>query len=216
MKSFLNWLYRRLAYRVRVTGLEYLPKHGAYIIAGNHESYFDPGAIKIAVYNATKRDVFFLTQPAIAKTWKKILGPNAFSILGMLPIDNSDKSKVLDSAVAYIHEDGVVGIFPEGTRNRASKNPDWEHSLLRAKTGTARLAFTTGAPVIPVAITAPAGIGIWQTIGNVLAFWKTTQVQFLTPIMTELRDNPSKEDLELWTTTLMSQIATARGKRYPA
>ena len=216
MKSFLNWLYRRLAYRVRVTGLEHIPKNGAYIIAGNHESYFDPGAIKIAVHSATKRDVFFLTQPAIAQTWKKILGPNAFSILGMLPIDTTDKSKVLDSAAAYLQSGGIVGIFPEGTRNRLSKNSDWKNTLLKAKTGTARLAYTTGATVVPVAITAPAGIGIWQTIGNVLAFWKTTKIVFLPSITTTHTQSPSKEELDAWTTTLMNHIASARGKRYPA
>jgi 1-acyl-sn-glycerol-3-phosphate acyltransferase len=216
MKSFLHFLFRVLRYRVHAVGLEHLPAEGSYILAGNHESYFDPGAMKIAVFAKTGRDVFFLTQPAIARTWKKILGANAFETLGMLPIDTTDKSKVLFSAEEHLRRGGIVGIFPEGTRNRPSKNPEWKTTLLPAKTGTARLAFATGVPVIPVAVTAPGGIGIWQTIGNVLAFWKTTELRFEAPIHTTQHPAPTKEEVTAWTNTLMTRIASARGKRYPA
>jgi len=215
MAGLLQTLLTLSRFRVQVQGAEHLPTQGPFIVAGNHESYFDPGAVKIALWAKRKRNVFFLTKAAIAKTWKMLLGPGAWNLLGMLPIDTTDKSKVLESALAHLRAGGVVGIFPEGTRNKPSLNPDWEHTLLKAKTGIARLAYGTGAPIIPVSITAPDGIGIIQTITNILRFWKPTKVEFLPPITTSSLSEPAKEELERLTTLVMTTIASARGKRYP-
>lgn len=215
MAGLLQTMQTILRFRVHVRGTEHLPENGAFIIAGNHESYFDPGAVKIALWVNRKRNVFFLTKAAIAKTWKMLLGPGAWNLLGMLPIDVTDKSKVLESAIAHLRAGGVVGIFPEGTRNKPSLNPDWEHTFLKAKTGVARLAYATGAPIIPVAITAPKGIGILQTIANILRFWKPTKIEFLPAITTTPHSDAAKEELERLTTLVMTTIASARGKRYP-
>ncbi len=48
-------------------------------------------------------------------------------------------------ALKLLKEGRVVGIFPEGTRNRGGE-------LLPANAGAAYLAITSGAPVVPVAI----------------------------------------------------------------
>jgi 1-acyl-sn-glycerol-3-phosphate acyltransferase len=55
--------------------------------------------------------------------------------------------KSLDVLIDALHQGGVVVIYPEGTTTR---EPDlWP---MRGKTGAARLALVTGAPVIPVAL----------------------------------------------------------------
>jgi len=56
----------------------------------------------------------------------------------------------LDKLVSAVQAGGTVVIYPEGTTTR---EPDlWP---MRGKTGAARLALTTGAPVIPVAMWGP-------------------------------------------------------------
>jgi 1-acyl-sn-glycerol-3-phosphate acyltransferase len=52
---------------------------------------------------------------------------------------------VIDIGVEVLRNNGALGIFPEGTRS-----PDG--SLYKFRTGVARLALRSGAPVIPVGI----------------------------------------------------------------
>lgn len=208
-------LFPLLRWRVRVGGAENLPA-GAFIVAGNHSSYFDPAAVMMAVMKSGRPRPFFLTKESIARVWRKLLGRNAWQGLGMLPIDNSDKSKVVNSAIKHIHAGGVVGLFPEGTRNKPKINPDWETTLLKGRTGVARLAAATGAPVIPAAIRAPRGHGLGETIINVLKFWKPVYVTFgpAVPLPTVLPE-PTKEELATITTAVMTRLAAMTGMKYP-
>jgi 1-acyl-sn-glycerol-3-phosphate acyltransferase len=52
----------------------------------------------------------------------------------------------LDALVQALREGGAVIIYPEGT---TTKQPElWP---MRGKTGAARLALLTGAPIVPIA-----------------------------------------------------------------
>src|SRR5680860_86961 len=62
----------------------------------------------------------------------------------------------LNTGLNVLRDDGLFGIYPEGTRS-----PDGR--LYRGKTGVARLALESGAPVIPVAM---IGTNIAQPIGK--------------------------------------------------
>jgi 1-acyl-sn-glycerol-3-phosphate acyltransferase len=67
---------------------------------------------------------------------------------GQIPIDRSSGRAALaalDVGAGILRAGGVFGIYPEGTRS-----PDGR--LHRGKTGVARLALTSGAPVVPVAL----------------------------------------------------------------
>jgi 1-acyl-sn-glycerol-3-phosphate acyltransferase len=55
-------------------------------------------------------------------------------------------TRALRAARSHLRNGGVLGIAPEGTRSPAK-------ALLTAKTGAAYLADSTGAPIVPVAIT---------------------------------------------------------------
>lgn len=206
-----------LRWRVRVGGTENVPASGGFIVAGNHSSYFDPAAVMIAVMRAGRPRPFFLTKESIARVWRKILGRNAWQALGMLPIDNHDKSKVLQSAVDHLHAGGVVGIFPEGTRNKPKLNPQWETTLLKGRTGVARLVVATNVPVIPAAIRAPRGHGLGETLVSVLKFWKPVYVTFGAPVEIPLQvsTEPTKAELELITKNVMTAVAAMTGLKYP-
>ena len=65
-----------------------------------------------------------------------------------MPIDRSGASAAegaLSSARTILERGDLFGIYPEGTRSHDGR-------LYRGKTGVARLALETGAPVIPVAV----------------------------------------------------------------
>lgn len=209
-------LFPLLRWRVRVGGAEHLPTAGPFIVAGNHSSYFDPAAVMMAVMKSGRPRPYFLTKESIARVWRKLLGRNAWQGLGMLPIDNSDKSKVVSSAIKHIQAGGVVGLFPEGTRNKPKINPDWETTLLKGRTGVARLVAATGAPVIPASIRAPRGHGLGETVLNVLKFWKPVYVTFGPAVaMPPASAEPTKEELATMTTAVMTRLAAMTGMKYP-
>jgi len=130
------------------TGMENIPRTGGVIIAPNHASHFDPLVVAHFIYG-TGRWPRFLGK---ASLWKvPVLGPFLRKVK-QIPVERGsvEAVKSLDALVDAINADGVVVIYPEGTTTR---QPDlWP---MRGKTGAARLALATGAPVIPVAMVGP-------------------------------------------------------------
>jgi 1-acyl-sn-glycerol-3-phosphate acyltransferase len=69
-----------------------------------------------------------------------------FPAMGMIPIDRGGgeaAERALSTAARVLDAGEFFGIYPEGTRARDGK-------LHRGRTGAARLALRTGAPIIPV------------------------------------------------------------------
>jgi 1-acyl-sn-glycerol-3-phosphate acyltransferase len=131
-----------LMFRPKVTGLEHIPREGGAIVAANHVSFLDPLLLPLVV---PRRRVMFLTKV------KYIDKPVLRWILtgaGVIPVATDDPRAVggaVTAAVEAVRSGRLVGIFPEGTRS-----PDGR--LYRGKTGVARIALESGAPVIPVGI----------------------------------------------------------------
>lgn len=137
-------LYSRIVYRVKIKGLENIPKEGALIFCGNHKSYLDP--VMIVCY--ANRDMRFLAKEELRKN-------PLFAFLGVIfdaifvKRDSKDITPIKES-MKTLKSGGCIGIFPEGTRNGFKKN-DGE-----IKGGTAHLALKTGAKVIPIGIIGKA------------------------------------------------------------
>ncbi len=69
-----------------------------------------------------------------------------------IPVERGtvDAARSLDSLVTAVKDGSAVIIYPEGT---TTKEPGlWP---MKGKTGAARLALTTGAPVIPIVMDGP-------------------------------------------------------------
>ena len=128
-------------------GREHIPRDGGVIIAPNHLSYADWAAVALFTYEAGRYPLFLIKSSAFDV---KLLGP-FLRACGQLPVhrDRGDAAlvvKELKDAEASLRAGGCLIVYPEGT---ASRDPDlWP---MVGKTGVARLALTTGAPVIPVA-----------------------------------------------------------------
>ena len=138
------WL--KIVFRPHVEGTENVPVSGPAILASNHLSYTDwmfmPLTLPRRVTFVAKAEYF--TTPGLKGWFQK----KFFSGAGQVPIDRSGASAAegaLSSARKILEEGDLFGIYPEGTRSHDGR-------LYRGKTGVARLALETGAPVIPVAV----------------------------------------------------------------
>jgi 1-acyl-sn-glycerol-3-phosphate acyltransferase len=132
------WLHRTWS------GQENLPPTGGIILAANHMSQFDPLVVAHYIYAAGRWPRFL----AKASLWNvPVLGFFLTKTL-QIPVERGsvEAVKSLDVLVDALQQGGAVLIYPEGTTTR---EPDlWP---MRGKTGAARLALVTGAPVIPIA-----------------------------------------------------------------
>lgn len=123
-------------------GSENVPKSGA-IIVSNHLSNFDPLTIAYA-FGIRGHEVRFLAKAELFRV--PVLG-KVLNKWGMVPVErqNGNGAKALDHAAAALAKGQIIVIYPEGT---ITTDPAfWP---MKAKTGAARLALDTGAPVVPV------------------------------------------------------------------
>jgi 1-acyl-sn-glycerol-3-phosphate acyltransferase len=126
-------------------GKENLPRTGGFILAPNHLSYADWPTVALFSYAYGHRFPVFMIKSPIFKV--KFIGP-LMTKVGELPVyrGRGDAGLVLKQAEEALRAGACVIVYPEGT---ASRDPDlWP---MVGKTGAARLALTTGAPVVPVA-----------------------------------------------------------------
>ena len=121
-----------------------IPADQGLILAINHLSYADIFADSLFAYEAGRYPVF-LAKSSLFDI--KVLG-SIIRKLGQLPVyrGQADAALVLRDAEQGIKNGACVIFYPEATVTR-----DPNQWPMVAKTGVARLALATGAPVIPVA-----------------------------------------------------------------
>ncbi len=114
--------------RMKVEGLEALPRSGPVLVAGNHDSNMDPVAIGVAARK--HRQIRALAK---ASLWDvKGLAP-ILDGMGQIPIlRGAGDTGALDRAIEALREGVCIGVFPEGTRSLGR--------TMRARSGIGRLA----------------------------------------------------------------------------
>jgi 1-acyl-sn-glycerol-3-phosphate acyltransferase len=138
------WVWTRRSW----AGMEYVPTSGGLIIVPNHISHADPLVVGHYINDAGR--------------WPQFLGKASLfrvPVVGyillrcqQIPVERGslEAARSLETLVAAVRNGGAVVIYPEGT---TSREPElWP---MRGKTGAARLALATGAPVIPIAMWGP-------------------------------------------------------------
>jgi 1-acyl-sn-glycerol-3-phosphate acyltransferase len=114
--------------RLEVAGLEHLPAEGPVLLAGNHDSYWDPVAVGIA--GLPRRQIRALAKSTL---WKIRGLDRVLDAMGQIPIDRgAGDARALDRAVSELRGGACIGVFPEGTRSLGRE--------LRARSGFGRLA----------------------------------------------------------------------------
>ncbi|MEV6367783.1 lysophospholipid acyltransferase family protein [Micromonospora musae] len=144
MKYVLLGPLLRVLFCPQVEGLHHVPATGPVILASNHlsfsDSIFTPLMVRRKVTFVAKAEYF------TGKGIKGWLTKMFFVSTGTIPVDRSGgraARAALDTQLEVLRGGGIAGIYPEGTRS-----PDGR--LYRGKTGVARLALESGAPVVPV------------------------------------------------------------------
>lgn len=145
LRAFLT-PFLMILFRPKVKGLRHVPASGPVIIASNHLSFSDsifmPLVVPRKVTFLAKSEYF--TSPGPKGLLKKL----TFIALGQVPVDRSGGRRseaALITGLKVLAEGKCLGIYPEGTRS-----PDGR--LYKGRTGIARLAIESGAPIIPVAM----------------------------------------------------------------
>ncbi len=139
LKPFLGLLFR-LYYHPQIIGKENIPKDGAVLIVGNHKHLYD----QCLAILATKRPIHYLAKKEYfdgKMAW-------FFKMAGCIPVDRSKKdSKATQLALDVLKQGFVLGLFPEGTRNRTNE------FLLPFKFGAVSMAKKTNAKIVPFGLT---------------------------------------------------------------
>jgi 1-acyl-sn-glycerol-3-phosphate acyltransferase len=136
----------KLTFRPWSRGRKNVPRRGPVILVSNHLSFADHffGPLPLP------RKVVFLAKSEYftGKGVKGLLSKAFFSGVGQIPIDRTGgdaSDRALRSGLRVLAAGNVLGIYPEGTRS-----PDGR--LYKGKTGVARLALESRAPVVPCAM----------------------------------------------------------------
>jgi 1-acyl-sn-glycerol-3-phosphate acyltransferase len=137
-----------LVFRGRWGGQQHLPRSGGAIVVSNHVSQADFTTLAVWVWNSGRIPRFLIKHSLFG----------VFAIGGLLrgakqiPVVRGSAAarQSLDEAVAAVGRGECVCIYPEGTVTH-----DPEFWPMEPRTGVARLALTTDAPVIPVAQWGP-------------------------------------------------------------
>jgi 1-acyl-sn-glycerol-3-phosphate acyltransferase len=130
----------RLIWIKEVRGLENFPRKGSVIIAANHSSYFD----FISLVAILPRRVYFLAAEKFYQNW---LWAPIVKLTKQIKIERqeSNKKEAYDKISSILKNNGVIGIFPEGTRS-----PDGK--IHKTFTGVAKFALSTKTSVVPIGI----------------------------------------------------------------
>ena len=115
---FIYFLIRIIAtplFRIRVHGIENIPKDEKYIICANHKSFLDPIFVALAI----NRQVHFIAKKELFEI--PIL-KNILKKLNAIPAQRDGKDlNVLRDSIKIIKKGKILGIFPEGTRVKEIK-----------------------------------------------------------------------------------------------
>ena len=176
----------RFLFDVRVTGTERVPADGGLVVAANHRSYLDPPLLGTWF----PRTINFMAKQELFRIFGLgwlITQWHAFPV----DRDRADLASIR-RALRILKDGGVVGIFPEGTRNLAGE--------AKARGGAVLLAATAGCPVVPVALVNT------QVAMRRLRSSKV-EVRIGEPMLFQgSRQKPTKTEIEQWTEELTRAI----------
>ena len=131
----------RVLFTYHCDGEEHVPSAGPAVIASNHPSYLDPILLSLRI----DRPIHFMAWDGLFRV--PLLG-GLMRLFGAFPVDTRTGKgrQAYETAKTLLQRGELIGIFPEGKRSRAG----WLEPALRE--GAARLAWETGAPLVPATV----------------------------------------------------------------
>ena len=134
-------------FRYQVFHAERVPRAGGVILASNHASFIDPPLVSAGlprmVINFGRSSLFKLpVVGSVLRSWKAV------------PVDREGGGAGLKAILDRLLDDGVILVFPEGTRTADGK-------LQPAKSGIGLMVIKSNAPVVPVRV-----FGTFEALGR--------------------------------------------------
>ena len=130
----------RIYYNPKIINKKAIPKKGPILIVGNHKHVYD----QCLTIMATHRPIHYMAKKEYfdgKMAW-------FFRLVGCISVNRSIKdTNATNQALEILKNDGAVGLFPEGTRNKTKE------FLLPFKFGTVSMAKKTNATIIPFGLT---------------------------------------------------------------
>lgn len=165
--------------RIKHFGKENIKKDTPYVFAGNHSNFIDMFAVAGSLNKAYK--------PIAKKELLKIpfLG-TLFRVTCIMVDRKSEESRkqTVENMRKEVNSGVSIVVFPEGTRNKVS-----DKILLPFKDGAFRIAFDTGADLLPFVILGAKKLmkpkGFWMRPGKV-------EIHYLQPISTKGFNSPDE------------------------
>ncbi len=152
-------------FSLHIEGLDNIPARGPAILAVNHIAYLDPLVVAYAVDERGRRARFLAKSELFADA--RI----AWILRGARQIEvkrgTRDAPMALDQALSALERGEIVVVFPEGT---VTSDPNLTPGP--AKSGLARLALRSSAPLVPGAVWGTANI--WPK-GHPKRWWPPRQ-----------------------------------------
>jgi 1-acyl-sn-glycerol-3-phosphate acyltransferase len=163
----------RLLFRPKIIGRSDVPKNGPVLIASNHLSFAD----SIVLTLVAPRSVSFLAKAEYftGRGFRGWVSKAFFSGVGAIPVQRgagAAAQDALNDGLEVLHAGDAFSIYPEGTRSLDGR-------LYKGRTGVAWLALTSGAPVVPVALSGTQNL---QPVGSRIPRLARVTVQFGTPL----------------------------------
>lgn len=139
-------MFRRL-WEIEINGIGNIPSNGPALLAPNHLAFIDSAFVMALM----PRRTLAVGKAEYLDDWKT---KHLFPAAGMVPIDRSGGAAsqiALDQAAASLDRGDLFLIYPEGTRSRSGY-------LHKGRTGPARLALRTGAPIVPIGLRGTSAV----------------------------------------------------------
>jgi long-chain acyl-CoA synthetase len=165
-------LFYTRALQTKVRGQGHIPRHTHFIVAANHSSHLDMGAVKVALGDAGRdlaslaaADYFF------SNRWRRAYFAN---LTNLVPMERSGSvRKSLAIAEGVLRRGRSLMLFPEGTRARGGVMAEFLASLgylaLRAEVGILPAYIHGAHESLPVGATIPKKRDLEVRFGPFLA-----------------------------------------------
>lgn len=181
MKNFAK-VFLKLYFRLKGEGLENIPE-APFIIAPNHQSFFDGLFVAVFLKNKLMKQTYFYAKEKHIKNKivKFIAAKN-----NVIVMDLSDLKTSLQKMAEVLKRGKNIIIFPEGTRTQSGKIGDFKKTF-------AILSRELNVPIVPVAIN-----GAYDALPRGTHFpkpWTKINIKFLEPVLPENHSYDSLKDI---------------------